>query len=245
MSRTESTISSASSANFCCDTVESQHETTHRHDGQPQSAAGDVLSDDEVQANTPESQSLDGLDWISTRVPSEVLHSAERLSLEYDELQAEESANYFSVLDQGEQASYQDGEDLVVLAPDHPLLGNFHRSVFQHLSKQKQQLANQIKEMVKFWLKKLIKNLFIFVLLKAALVKSHRRESDEIAETLFDVQQSVGRQHAQLDLKTENAAVTTELRNELEKYMAQFSEKHRQEATLLQESHLHGKMGKN
>jgi hypothetical protein len=161
MSRTESTISSASSADFCCDTVESQHqhETTHRHDGQPQSAsaAGDVLSDDEDQANTPESQSLDGLDWISTRVPSEVLHSAERFSLEYDELQEGESANYFSVLDQEQQAPNQDDEDLVVLAPDHPLLGNFHRSVFQHLSKQKQRLANQIKEMVKFWLRKIKK----------------------------------------------------------------------------------------
>lgn len=152
MSRTESTISSASSADFCCDTVDSHHEAI-RHQGHPRSAAGDILSDDEVQASTPESQSLIGLDWISTRVPPEVLHSAEPFSLEYDELQADGSANYFPVLDQGEQASNQDEEDLVVLAPDHPLLSNFHRSVLQHLSKQKQQLANQIKEMVKMWFK--------------------------------------------------------------------------------------------
>lgn len=54
------------------------------------------------------------------------------------------------------------------------------------------------------------------------------------------MQQSVSRQHAQLDIQTDNAAATIELRIELEKFMAQFFEKHNREAKSLQEAHLYG-----
>lgn len=166
MSQTESSISSASSVDgFCCDTVENQRDANR----QTRSAGGDVLSDD--AASTQESQSSNGLDWISTKAPPEVLDSAGRSSLEDDEGQAEE---YFLAVDLEEQTSNQEDEDLVVLAPDHPLLSNFHLSVFNHLSKQKQLLEYQIKEMVKFALEIITKNLDFFYIGRTSEEPSER-----------------------------------------------------------------------
>ncbi|XP_059472106.1 coiled-coil domain-containing protein 40-like [Neocloeon triangulifer] len=113
----------------------------------------------------------------------------------------------------------QDEEDVVVLAPNHPLLSNFHKAIFKHLSRQKEQLAIDIKEM-------------------ASKVKVKRRESDDVAEKLYLVQQSVSRQHAQLDIKTENAASSAELRDELEKCNKEFTGNHREVAKNLQEAQI-------
>jgi len=122
-----SSRSSASSANCSQDENQEEEETMIRL-----GSGGDIISVDADEICTLDSLSLIGVDDLNFY---------------------EQRAGRFSAADSipqepGEPNILREDEDLVVLAPEHPLLANFHQSVFKHLSKQKDQLAHDIREMV-------------------------------------------------------------------------------------------------
>ncbi|XP_065341918.1 coiled-coil domain-containing protein 40 [Cloeon dipterum] len=176
----------------------------------------DLISSSVVCTSSSEGQSEgsvgSGGDILSEKPSSSPSFDSELYNYQALQAPAEEGVRY-EVFDEG--AEYpQDDYDVLVLAPEHPLLKNFHHAISKLLAKQKEQLTIDIKEL-------------------STKVKAQRRESDDAAEKLYVCQQNVNRQHAQLDIKTENAAANSEIREELEKCTKELADNHRDQTKAL------------